>query len=107
NTPRQWSVDVKKAEEARQEVDDRRQAAADERRNQQLEADKDQLANVLVKYPRGETKTVIRDRSGLRTQRFNAALSGLIDDGKAEWLEITKGNGRKYDGYKPAGEPME
>jgi len=92
-TPRRWEVQIQKAEEARQDIKQRQQAAADERRGEQLEADKLQLVRTLIKHPAGETKTLLRDQSCLRSGRFNAALAALINEGHAAPVEISKGNG--------------
>ena len=44
--------------------------------------DKQTVHNTLAKFPQGESKTVMRDTSGLHSTRFNIALSALLADGR-------------------------
>jgi hypothetical protein len=99
---RHWCVDVLEADEIREQARDAAQEIRTQRQQEQLEHDKAEVAKVLVKHRDGETKTAIRDESGLSSLRFNAALAALIGKGDAERVEVTKGNNRTYEGYKPA-----
>ena len=98
---RWWDVDVMRASEARDEVQDRKEAAKEEQQLEQLKRDMRTICDAIVKYPGGETKTVIRDVSGLHTRRFNAAFGVLLADQDVMPCEITKHNRKKpYDAYK-------
>ena len=98
---RWWQVDVMRASEARDEVQDRRDADKEEQQREQLKRDMRLICDAMVKYPDGETKTVIRDVSGLSTRRFNAALGVLLADNDVMPCEITKPNRKQpYTAYK-------
>jgi len=59
------------------------------------------VVNAMAKFPKGESKTVIRDTSGLHSTRFNAALSALLADGVAVPCGIIKGRRKTpMGGYK-------
>ncbi len=64
----EWRVELMKPDEARADVIDRQQEVKQQRRDEQLEAAKEQLSKVLVRYPNGETKTILRDQSGFAQQ---------------------------------------
>ncbi len=98
---RWWQVDVMRASEARDEVQDRRDAAKEEQQREQLKRDMRMICDSMVRYPDGETKTVIRDLSGLSTRRFNTALGVLSADNDVTMCEITKPNRKQpYTAYK-------
>lgn len=103
-TPRFWSVDVMKAEEARQDVNERVEAAKRAKKDQELESDKREIVQAAAKWPMGETLTTIRNASGVRNPRFGRALAALISNGDLLPVEIVKGNARKYEGYKLGGQ---
>ena len=102
---RRWDVVVKPAEDARNEARDReqgaREAKRDETQNARIEADSKRIVNVLVKYPAGETKRVIRDAAGLPGTRFSLALSNLLSDGDVVPCDVLKGNRETpFEGYR-------
>ena len=98
---RWWHVNVLRANEAREEVQDRKDAAQEEQQREQLARDLRVICDAMVKYPDGETKTVIRDVSGLSTRRFNTALGVLQVDNDVVMCEIAKHNRKQpYAAYK-------
>ena len=89
-----WPVDFMHADEARNAVEDRKETAKREKAATTLERDKQTVCDTMVKFPDGESKTVIRDTSGLHSTRFNSALSRLLADGVAVPCGIIKGRAR-------------
>ena len=98
---RWWHVDVLAANEARDDVKDRKAAEKEAGQQVQLEHDKRAICDVMVKFPTGETKSVIRDAVGVHTRRFNPAFAALVLVGDIEPCAITKDNRKTpYGGYK-------
>ena len=63
------------------------------------------IVGAVVKFPDGETKTVIRDTSGVRSGRFTVAFADLITGGEVVSCEVQKRGGTSmYSGYKLAEE---
>jgi len=95
-----WQVNVMRSDEARQQVEDRREAGKETSRQERLGRDKRTVCNTLAKFPKGESKTVIRDATGLHSTRFNAALGELLANGTAVPCEIVKGRRKTpIEGY--------
>ncbi len=104
---RRWAVDVLRPSEAREAARDDQEAlrdsAAKERAAKRLEEDKKTITRTMAKFPGGESKSVIRDTSGIRPPRFNAAFAALLADGDVVSCDVVKGNRHKpYAGYKLA-----
>lgn len=100
-----WDVNVMHADEARGQVEDRKEANKEAERQEKLERDKKAVCNALAKFPDGESKSMVRDTAGLYTTKFNAALSALLADGAVVSCEIIKGRRKTpIDGYKLAEE---
>ena len=60
-------------------------------------------ANTMAKFPAGESKSVVRDTSGLHSSRFNSAFAALVDEGAILPCDVLKANRHKpYPGYKLA-----
>jgi hypothetical protein len=96
-----WQVAVMHADEACNEVQDGKEADKQAKASTTLERDKKTVCNTLAKFPEGDSKTVIRDTSGLHSTRFNAALSALLSDGTVVACDIIKGRRKTpIDGYK-------
>ena len=96
-----WQVNLMHADEARNEVQDRKEKDKAAKSDAVLERDKRTICNTMAKFPAGESKTVIRDTSGLHSTRFNCALSALLADGVAVPCGIIKGRRKTpMDGYK-------
>lgn len=96
-----WQVDLMHANEARGQVEDRKTAEKRTKADAALERDKQTVCNTMAKFPQGESKSIVRDASGLYSTRFNAALSALLADGAAVPCDIIKGRRKTpIDGYK-------
>jgi hypothetical protein len=98
-----WHIEVERASHVRQEavtiVQDQREAARRARLEKQLAEDRETILHVVRELADAETKTGIRDRVGLRNERFNPAFAALLVDGKIVAKEVQKGNKRSYEGY--------
>ncbi|HWB12993.1 MAG TPA: AAA family ATPase [Pirellulales bacterium] len=105
HTPRQWQVSLKRAEEARQEAEQRQEGAKDEKRRAtsaaHLEADRKAIVAAAIKF-KGEAFTFakLRERAGIQAQRFGAAFGSLSDDGLFVDSEVTGRNKQAYPGYR-------
>jgi hypothetical protein len=104
-TPRHWAVELMRAEEARQDADSRKEMAkvvkANEKHNAKIEAGMKRLIQAAVKYPNGETKSVLFDTVGMDGALGNLALAAAIEAGAIVPCEIMKGNQKTpREGYK-------
>ena len=98
---RYWHVDVMQAGEARQDVEDRKEANRVAAREEQLESDKRKVCNTLAKFPKGESKSIVRDSSGRYSTKFNVALAALLEEGVIVPCEIIKGRRKTpIEGYR-------
>ena len=98
---RYWQTDVVSADDARAAVVDRKEVDKQSKQQERLERDKQTVCNALAKYPQGETKTVIRDGSGLHTSRFNPAFADFITEEIVIPCSVIKGNRKTpIDAYK-------
>jgi len=96
-----WDVNLLPANEARQQVEIHKEADKQSARQERLEHDKQTVCNAMAKYPTGETKTVIRDGSGLHSSRFNPAFGELLAEAIVVPCTIIKGNRKTpIDAYK-------
>jgi len=101
---RRWQVDVKPASQARAESvaaeQDAREANREMKQATATDRHRERIKDAFDKYPDGETKTVIRDTSGVDSKRFNPILAELLAEGHIESCEVTKANNHKYPGYR-------
>jgi len=98
---RYWAPEVLSPTEGRVKQRDAKEIEREARRQAQLEEDKLKILKVIAKYPTGESKSLIRDSSGLYSNRFGQALAALIDDDAVEPCDIIKGNKiHPQPGYK-------
>ena len=98
---RVWDVTVESADQARKVVEERKETAKKIKADATLERDKKRVRDTLAQFPTGESKSVIRDTSGLFTAQFNAALSALLKDGAVVTCGVIKGRQKTpRDGYK-------
>lgn len=105
---RTWEAQIVPYDELKQSTKDERQKNRDEAQQQQLDHDRKIVVQAMVKYPGGETKTTIRDGTGLGGTRFTRALASLLDDATAVLTTVQKG-GRNAprDAYKLQQEAVE
>lgn len=98
---RTWKVDVLPPDEARNTAAQRKDRDKQESIGRRLENDRQRLVEAMRKYPAGETKTVLKDRSGLNTERFSAALASLLTDNTVEKCDLFKSNHKSaITGYR-------
>src|SRR5262249_7988479 len=101
---RRWDVEVLKPAEARARAADDQQQRRKTQRNDRLESqaagDRDKVLRAAAQFPDGETRSVIRDASGVRSGRFDAVVAELISAGELEPCLISKGNNRTYKGVR-------
>lgn len=100
---RYWHVEVLNLDEVEQGVQESQEAARTAKQQKQLEADKNKIVNTLARFPNGETKCIVRDLTGLHTNRFQPALADLLDDGDVMPCSVSKPSRKTaYEGYKLA-----
>lgn len=102
-----WNVEVLSVRDAQAEAREREQDTKGKTRDEDLqariEADSQTITKTLAKFPKGETKSIIRDTSGLHTSRFNVAFGALLQAGDVVPCDVVKGNRSKpYEGYQLA-----
>ena len=89
-----------RADEAREQVQNRREVGKQAEREERLEHDKRTICNIFVKFPSGESKTVVREAAGIHTSRFNPAFAALVDKGSVVPCEIIRSNRKTpYAGF--------
>jgi hypothetical protein len=99
---RRWDVSLCSASEQREQQRTARATKQAENAQRQAADDERRLIEALRRVPAGETKSVIRDVTGLNTVRAAAALGSLMGKGKVAQVVLTKSN-KPYDGYKLTG----
>jgi hypothetical protein len=103
---RQWDVTVEQASRVRRETVEAEQERRDQDRKARLAKqaglDKQAVLDAVRGLPNGDTKTAIRDRSGLRNERFNPVFAAMLTEGLLVSCEVKKANGQTYPGYAPA-----
>ena len=106
---RRWDVDVVRASTARSDAMSAKDEQASERRRRQQEQHRTEdmaaILRVLGAYPGGETRTVLKEDTGLSSRRFGPAFSQLLSDGSVhEHGKIKKANGQLYPSYRANGD---
>lgn len=96
---RHWAITVQTADEVRAGEDGREDDERVEKAAGKLEADVRRLCDTLVKHPDGETKSKLRDFTGLNGTRMNAAVADALGRGAIEPCEVPR-NGRTESGFK-------
>jgi hypothetical protein len=98
---RRYEVTVQSAKEARQDAAEREQATKQEKLAAHLEAERAILCRVFAKYPKGTTKTHVRDHCGISSRRFPTVFAAAIDAGDIVPCPVKVGNKKKpLEGYK-------
>ncbi len=98
-----WKVNLMRADEAREQVQNRKEVKKQAERQERLERDKRTICNTLVKFPNGESKTIARLAAEIHTSRFNPAFAQLVDEGSVVPCEIIRSNRKTpYAGFKLA-----
>lgn len=100
---RVWDVSVTSPDEAQDAVEDQREAEQETKRQEKLERDKRIICNTMAKFSDGETKSIIKDTSGLFSGRFNTAMAALLTDGAVIPCDVRKSCRKTpYQGFKLA-----
>ena len=102
---RLWKVSIRSLGELQDDAADRKLASRDEQRKrnkqQQLEKDTRTVADILAKYPDGETINVSKGAASIGADRTQVALAELVASGKVVECEIVKSNREKpYKAYR-------
>ena len=96
-----WQAEVLTRDEVKQTADERKEAAKEKQAADKMDRDKQRVCNVLAGFLDGETKTTIRDRTGMNMPRVNVVVAALLNDGDVVTCEVTKGNRKTpMDGFK-------
>jgi hypothetical protein len=95
-----WQVNVLRADEARQEVQDQREEARREKADAMLEADQREILSIVAKLKTAETKTALRARASFGHGRFDRAWAALVADGDLRLVQVEKGNNRSFEGWQ-------
>ncbi len=98
-----WDVRVMRAQEAREEVQDRVEADKQAKADEKVERAKERIAKAMGRYRDGETEKVIKDTAGVGGTLAKLAFAVLLSDGDITPIDITKGNRKApYQGYRLA-----
>jgi hypothetical protein len=97
-----WDVNLHGVDEVRDQAQREKERLKAEQLRKRDEEDHRKMLDVLRQCRDGETKNVLRELTGLNTQRAGTALKSLIGAGRAEVCEVIK-NRRPETGYKPTG----
>jgi hypothetical protein len=100
---RVWDVAVQSADQARNDVEDRKEAAKTVKAQQAVERDAVKVLRVLAKVSDGATKNTIRDRAGLSGTRANTTVSWLLSESRIVETDVQVSNQKTPKaGYKLA-----
>ena len=98
---RYWQPTITPFSEARKEQQGQREQEREAKQQAKLNTNRQRICNVAAKFPAGEPMSIIRGRSGLRSDAFPAAWASLLDDGILVPVELRKSNHKKpYEGYR-------
>jgi len=100
---RHWHVALLSGREVTEVSRAAKEDALARKQGERTDQDKTAICRALAKYPDGQTKRAIRDVCGIRTARFDAAFSELINEGAiVDGGEVVKANGRGYPSFRLA-----
>ncbi len=98
-----WQVDLMHADEARQEVENRKHAEKKTKKDgqlaEELAEDRREIVAVMVRQKHAETKTAIRNGFAQGHRRFDRGWASLLADETVQIEKVKKANGREYDAY--------
>lgn len=107
---RRWDVQVEQATAVRADTIETEAIKREERNEQkhkmQIEQNRVKILARMQKLPDGDTKSGIRDQTGINSTRFNQAFALLIENETVVQVQVTKCNGQKYEGYKLHSDPL-
>jgi hypothetical protein len=92
---RRWDVSVVKASEARtaaqEQADERKAEVKAQQREKTLQTSRERILDALRRRPEGETRTELKDMTGMNSREFSPAVEALLESSEVEECEITKG----------------
>ena len=91
---RRWEVSVARAAEVQREAQVEAELRKEIEQQSKLEGEIARILKAMKSTPEGDTKSAIRERSGITTKRFEAAFGTMLDRGVVANCEIRKGNQR-------------
>jgi hypothetical protein len=98
---REWRVEVLNLSDIDEEQADRENREKADKQSKQVESDMKAIIGAMAKLNKeGDTKTAIRDATGINSRRFNTAFAQAIHDEHIVTATISKGNSRSYEAYK-------
>ncbi len=103
HSARTWEVELSKPHEAAEDAEQRKEASKGAAKQKQLESDIDAILKATASLEKCQgTKTGIRTATGINQSRFDVAFASAIRGKHLAEIDITKGNNRKYEGYRLA-----
>jgi hypothetical protein len=102
--PRRWELEVKHASEARDDATAKQEQAKEAKRKSKADATLDDDRRAIVRAMAKmtpDTQKAVKERVGIRADRFGHAWASLLDDGTIETgARVTKGNKQTYEAYR-------
>ncbi len=104
---RRWHVDVQRADEAREEARQRKNAAQRaaqcDQEQQKLNDDFEKVRKYLRSRPQGQTKTAIGNGAKISGRRWSKVFQTMLDRGELAQCPVKVGNKKKpIEGYRLA-----
>jgi len=100
-SPRRWEVALARPTDARNKAAEQAKNSKQAREQARLNDDVAALLDVAGRYPKGETKTVLRSGTGLNSERLNAAVASALKSGKLVTCDVFKSGKKKpLEGFK-------
>ena len=87
-----WDVQLLATHEMQEADSDDRTEKAEQKQRAKIDAIKQKIVRVMVKYPAGDSMTFFRNLAGASGTIAAVAFSELFDDGQIEHCEVLKGN---------------
>ncbi|MEX2169503.1 MAG: AAA family ATPase [Pirellulales bacterium] len=98
---RAWDVDIVAASEGESREHQERERQREQEKQAKVEGDQRAIIEAMRKCDRHQaTKTDLKSRTGLNTDRLGVALAALLDRGDVEPCNLQKGKGQSYAGFQ-------
>ena len=98
---RRWEITVSEAKQAKESAAERSEKAKEDQKIRTIEKNAQKLRDAFIGVGRnGITQSDAFTKSGLNTSAGRAALGRLLSDDVVEPCDVSKSNGRTYDGYR-------
>jgi hypothetical protein len=100
---RYWSVNVMHADEAHNELQDRKESEKAVKADAAIERDCERIKKAVANHPNGETAKTLREATGINSTRFGVAVARLLERHEIHHCEIQKSCRKTpFDGYRLA-----